>query len=415
MAREHLFASALLGRTLTVCLVLCTSAAVGRAQAPSDVVIDDGLTWVEAITDNRSDPDNVSFRPGVRLVLRGAVAGATTLTLTLRRGGTTEATMTCPLQGDGRTVAYTEGCTDTRVALRGEGLLELAPSITTSAGQRDLPVLRVRVGRYYSFDGVRHNQPVYDSFYQVVGDDLLLATTVSPLPQGFNGYHQVLFDFWAASHEVALPRPDDARFECTVDGVALGVTLLEGLGAAGGFSARHARMGEEPLDYAWRHYRLSTRMRVRLGGSAALQEGGVFNVSERPGAYRCVLSYEGRVLRTFAFRVTQAGAIAPHAQESGEGALHFTPGTHLVDTFIPAGRDAWDFSIDPTVLRGSTFFGRAWPHPEQMHEVFAALPTRAVGAAVPGAPAGSSSASTRRAASPSRATTSRPRGRRARR
>ena len=70
MAREHLFASALLGRTLTVCLVLCTSAAVGRAQAPSDVVIDDGLTWVEAITDNRSDPDNVSFRPGVRLVLR---------------------------------------------------------------------------------------------------------------------------------------------------------------------------------------------------------------------------------------------------------------------------------------------------------------------------------------------------------
>lgn len=91
------------------------------------------------------------------------------------------------------------------------------------------------------------------------------------------------------------------------------------------------------------------------------------------GRYVCQIRRDRNVVREFRFNVNGRGQIVDHPVQAGPAGVTVGPDGVVVDMFFPTATEGMD-QLAPDAIRRSFAYGRPWPNPEAMREMFDALP-----------------------------------------
>lgn len=393
--------------------VLALAPVSAFAQQPAPRYIDETEMQVQLLS--QSGANNAgAYHLRVSGTVYERIGASDAIRVDVKAGNRTIATRRCEF-GDARDDDGGAGrldCTleETDLTAMGPVQVDLVYMDDQDSSATIIRTLKLRVVRYWSWEGMNGTRPTHRAHYQVAGDDLLGAAYgyhVSANEELNRGRGQMKFYFWtSAGRSGARNLPanlNNASFRCSVNGTRL--RDLEGGLQSNGSSydvdnrvfTNHApqdadvehwewtRVVMRPYGMWWGSHADATHRNLDTEPDAARN----IIMGDHPGAWVCDVRASGRVVRQFRFNVGADGRIAQHPELEGAGAMRVVPGVVMVDLRFGTPND-FDFSFQPAAIRASAPFGRPWTHPEAVADMLGALPP-AVGSSDPAVvPAGQS-------------------------
>lgn len=302
----------------------------------------------------------------VRGRVAGSIDGADRVKIEWKAGGKVAGEFECDIQGAG---GVFDCASDDEKPFDHHGALQAVFSYVDDSEDTSTPIytMNLRVGRFWNWYQ-RGKKTLHYPKFQLVLSDLQGSAVVRHEESSHYKSEAGGLEFFAhvaAGSEGWAGKSETLR--CSVGGKKLTDS------AAGPGDALLAESvdwrGPDADKHDVRFYRLRFRPSNLTWGTRdaigdddlkqQIEKGTEILLGDHPGEWSCDWRQKGKVLRTFTFTVGADGRVAPHPEQAA--GLSLPPGDVMVG--VSFSDDVLDDYFDPTAVKATGFFGRAWSAP----------------------------------------------------
>lgn len=380
--------------TLLAACVLVAAGYTALAQGGRQDVVDDGFTWIEAVSTEALGQNNIPYSTGwvlkSHLRIFGEYPNRSAIKLVVSRAGKPIATTRCEVD------IYHRGPNDVDESYMWTNECWRKDTATKEIGNFELKVLAVngdtdeeKLVRTYRIE-VRtvHRVPAGQQPGEAPPQYFIPRHGEAPVsfiflrPTGYTSYfefgsrpersgaNQVELYFSLSPSEIGMNLPQ-GYMRCSVDGKRLSMPgpmpyADQAISRAersfqvihtDRFAPQYKRGTEYREDISFRVVRLKAPLtwgRVRDTNRLALED--------YPGNWECSLMNNGEVWRTWRWKIGSDGLPPLHAEQKGNVNLYFN--SFIVDMEIPAGGSPLDKRLVPEATANGFFYGQPWKSAE---------------------------------------------------